>query len=93
MLNKGFSVLLFRSQERFFSLANWPTLYASVSVAKLVGYNILEDAMCGLCSWLLLLLLGFSYNNLLNSGPVFQMFVFPTHPLGGSVIFSFSKRS
>lgn len=29
----------------------------------------------------------------LKRGPVFQMLVLPTHPLGGSVIFSFSKSS
>lgn len=29
----------------------------------------------------------------LKSGPVFQMLVLPTHPLGGSVMFSFSKSS
>jgi len=29
----------------------------------------------------------------LNSGPVFQMLVFPTQPLGGSVMFSFSNSS
>lgn len=35
----------------------------------------------------------FSSTNLLKSGPVFQMLVFPTQPLGGSVMFSFSKSS
>lgn len=29
----------------------------------------------------------------LKSGPVFQMLVLPTQPLGGSVMFSFSKSS
>lgn len=29
----------------------------------------------------------------LKRGPVFQMLVLPTHPLGGSVMFSFSKSS
>lgn len=29
----------------------------------------------------------------LKRGPVFQMLVFPTHPRGGSVMFSFSKSS
>lgn len=33
------------------------------------------------------------HSHRLKSGPVFQMLVLPTQPLGGSVIFSFSKSS
>lgn len=35
----------------------------------------------------------FIRTDLLKSGPVFQMLVLPTQPLGGSVMFSFSKSS